>query len=86
MFVANGLASYGGKNFLYRKFFPPYDASPLATNKLLSNHPGVKKSMASLQNKISTTEMQKLNYEADGKGVEPAVVALLLLIKIMMLF
>ena len=35
----------------------------------------VKKSMASLQNKISTTEMQKLNYEADGKGVEPAVVA-----------
>jgi osmoprotectant transport system substrate-binding protein len=58
-----------------RKFFPPYDASPLATNKLLSNHPGVKKSMAALQDKVSTTEMQKLNYEADGKGVEPAVVA-----------
>lgn len=58
-----------------RKFFPPYDASPLATNKLLNKHPGVKKSMKALEDKVSTEEMQKLNYKADGKGIEPAVVA-----------
>ncbi|TKW75406.1 MAG: osmoprotectant ABC transporter substrate-binding protein, partial [Staphylococcus hominis] len=28
-----------------------------------------------LENTISTKEMQKLNYEADGKGKEPAVIA-----------
>lgn len=58
-----------------KNFFPPYDASPLATNSLLNKHPGVKKSMQELEDKISTKEMQKLNYQADGKGIEPAVVA-----------
>ena len=28
-----------------------------------------------LENTISTKEMQKLNYEADGQGKEPAVIA-----------
>lgn len=58
-----------------RKFFPPYDASPLATNSLLNKHPGVKQSIKDLESKVSTEEMQKLNYEADGKGTEPALVA-----------
>ncbi len=31
--------------------------------------------MKKLEGKISTKEMQKLNYEADGKGKEPAVIA-----------
>ena len=58
-----------------RRFFPPYDASPFATNKLLKKHPEIKKSMKKLEGKISTKQMQQLNYEADGKGKEPAVVA-----------
>lgn len=58
-----------------RKFFPPYDGSPLATEKLIKDHPEIDKVLKKLQGQISTKEMQKLNYEADGKGKEPAVIA-----------
>ena len=58
-----------------RKFFPPYDGSPLATEKLIKDNPEIDKALQKLEDKISTEEMQKLNYEADGKGKEPAVIA-----------
>ncbi|MCJ1655627.1 osmoprotectant ABC transporter substrate-binding protein [Staphylococcus sp. NRL 16/872] len=58
-----------------RKFFPPYDGSPLATEKLIKDNPEIDKALTKLENKISTKDMQKLNYEADGKGKEPAVIA-----------
>lgn len=56
-------------------FFPPYDCSPLATNELLKMHPAVKKILEKLVDKVSTEEMQKLNYESDNNLLEPAVVA-----------
>ncbi|MEK4139076.1 osmoprotectant ABC transporter substrate-binding protein [Kurthia sp. FSL E2-0154] len=56
-------------------FFPPYDCSPLATNELLKTHPEVKKILEKLVDKVSTEEMQKLNYESDNNLLEPAVVA-----------
>lgn len=58
-----------------KRFFPPYDASSVATNNLLKQHPELKPTIEKLHNKISTSEMQKLNYQADGEGQEPAVVA-----------
>ena len=58
-----------------RKFFPPYDGSPLANEQLIKNNPEIDKALKKLEGKISTEEMQKLNYEADGKGKEPAVIA-----------
>lgn len=58
-----------------RKFFPPYDASALATDELLKEHPEVKQSLGDLTGKMNTEQMQTLNYEADGKGKEPATVA-----------
>ncbi|MGX0511142.1 osmoprotectant transport system substrate-binding protein [Staphylococcus hominis] len=58
-----------------RNFFPPYDGSPLATEELIKDHPEIDKALTKLENTISTKEMQKLNYEADGKGKEPAVIA-----------
>lgn len=58
-----------------RKFFPPYDGSPLATEKLVKDNPEIDKALKKLEGKISTKDMQKLNYEADGKGKEPAVIA-----------
>ena len=58
-----------------KNFFPPYDASAVAPNKLLNKHPEIKHTIHKLDNKINTKEMQKLNYEADGEGKEPAVVA-----------
>ena len=58
-----------------RHFFPPYDASPLATNEYLKKNPKAKKSIEKLIGKVSTEKMQKLNYRADGKKEEPAVIA-----------
>ncbi|UXR48072.1 osmoprotectant ABC transporter substrate-binding protein [Staphylococcus simulans] len=58
-----------------RKFFPPYDASPVAKKDLLKKHPEINTALKKLEGKISTEEMQHLNYEADGQGKEPAVVA-----------
>jgi osmoprotectant transport system substrate-binding protein len=39
------------------------------------DHPLNTRLLEKLHNKISTSEMQKLNYQADGEGQEPAVVA-----------
>ena len=58
-----------------KHFFPPYDASPLATDQLLKEKPELKPIIKKLEGKISTEQMQKLNYQADGKGKEPATVA-----------
>ncbi|AYU54328.1 osmoprotectant ABC transporter substrate-binding protein [Staphylococcus debuckii] len=58
-----------------RHFFPPYDASPLAKNDFLKKNPEIKKSLEKLQGKVSTQQMQKLNYQSDGQQKEPAVVA-----------
>ncbi|WP_213561838.1 osmoprotectant ABC transporter substrate-binding protein [Staphylococcus aureus] len=58
-----------------KQFFPPYAASAVATNELLRQHSELKTTINKLTGKISTSEMQRLNYEADGKGKEPAVVA-----------
>ncbi|HBA0733132.1 TPA: osmoprotectant ABC transporter substrate-binding protein, partial [Enterococcus faecium] len=55
-----------------KQFFPPYAASAVATNELLRQHPELKTTINKLTGKISTSEMQRLNYEADGKGKEPA--------------
>lgn len=70
------IAAYDLKVFKDDKqFFPPYAASAVATNELLRQHPELKTTINKLTGKISTSEMQRLNYEADGKGKEPAVVA-----------
>jgi osmoprotectant transport system substrate-binding protein len=58
-----------------KRFFPPYDASAVATNKLLNKHPELRPIIKKLHNKVSTKDMQILNYQADGEGQEPAVVA-----------
>lgn len=58
-----------------KRFFPPYDASPVATDALLKAHPEINKTLDKMQGQVSTKDMQRLNYEADGQGKEPAVVA-----------
>ncbi|MGX0301645.1 osmoprotectant ABC transporter substrate-binding protein [Staphylococcus hominis] len=58
-----------------KHFFPPYDASPLATDQLLKEKPELKPIIKKLEGKISTEQMQELNYQADGRGKEPATVA-----------
>lgn len=58
-----------------KKFFPPYDASPVISADLLKEHPELGDILQRLVGKIDTNTMQKLNYEADGKLREPAVIA-----------
>lgn len=57
------------------QFFPPYDASPFADTELLDKKPEVKQALQRLVGKISTEEMQRLNFLADNNLIEPAVVA-----------
>ncbi|MEK4699982.1 osmoprotectant ABC transporter substrate-binding protein [Solibacillus sp. FSL R7-0668] len=57
------------------QFFPPYDASPFANTDLLEKKPEVKKVLELLVGKISTAEMQRLNFLADNNLIEPAIVA-----------
>lgn len=58
-----------------RRFFPPYDASPVIANETLEKHPKIQDVMEKLSGQISTEKMQELNYKADVKLMNPRKVA-----------
>ncbi|MRG87365.1 osmoprotectant ABC transporter substrate-binding protein [Salinibacillus xinjiangensis] len=58
-----------------RKFFPPYDASPVIVNKVIEKYPKIKEITERLSGQISTETMQELNYNADVKLMNPRKVA-----------
>lgn len=58
-----------------KHFFPPYQASPVATEAILKKHPELKPVLEKLAGKISVKTMQKLNYQVDNDLDEPDVVA-----------
>ncbi|AGZ57921.1 Osmotically activated L-carnitine/choline ABC transporter, substrate-binding protein OpuCC [Bacillus amyloliquefaciens] len=58
-----------------KRFFPPYDCSPVIPDSVLKQHPELKGIVNKLIGKIDTETMQELNYEVDGKLKEPSVVA-----------
>lgn len=58
-----------------KDFFPPYDASPVATDKVLKQHPEVRTILNKLVGKVSLKTMQTLNYKVDDKLQEPQTVA-----------
>ncbi|CAM5342304.1 glycine/betaine ABC transporter substrate-binding protein [Bacillus safensis FO-36b] [Bacillus safensis subsp. safensis] len=58
-----------------KRFFPPYDASPVVPEKVLKKNPGLDKVINRLIGKIDTEQMQELNYQVDGELQEPATVA-----------
>ncbi|MCW1000706.1 osmoprotectant ABC transporter substrate-binding protein, partial [Streptococcus anginosus] len=55
-----------------RHLFPPYDASPVATNEIRARYPDLDKVMAKLAGAISNEEMQRLNFTADNYLLEPS--------------
>lgn len=57
------------------QLFPPYDASPIATQELVEAVPAVEDVMLKLANTISDEEMQTLNYTSDNYLLEPRTVA-----------
>ncbi|MGY2644786.1 osmoprotectant ABC transporter substrate-binding lipoprotein OpuCC [Bacillus inaquosorum] len=58
-----------------KRFFPPYDCSPVIPEKVLKGHPELEDVINKLIGQIDTETMQELNYEVDGKLKEPSVVA-----------
>lgn len=58
-----------------RRLFPPYDASPVATFKVLEAYPELNEVLTKLKNTISDEKMQELNYISDNNLIEPKIVA-----------
>ena len=58
-----------------RQFFPPYQGAPLMSGKLLTDHPELRTTLNKLAGKVTTTDMQKMNYQVSVKHQKAAVVA-----------
>ena len=58
-----------------KNFFPPYDASPVATDAILKKHPELRTVLNRMAGKISLKTMQQLNYKVDDQLEEPQTVA-----------
>jgi glycine betaine/choline ABC-type transport system substrate-binding protein len=58
-----------------RQFFPPYFAAPVMRAELTTTHPELAPVLGRLARKISSTTMQRLNFEVDEKKRSPAAVA-----------
>lgn len=58
-----------------KHFFPPYDASMVANNRILRQYPELKPLLHRLDGKIDLETMQELNYQVDDQLLEPSVVA-----------
>ena len=50
-----------------RHYFPPYEAAPVVRKEALEAHPGMRQALEELGGRLTDADMQKLNYEVDGK-------------------
>ncbi|MFJ6413566.1 osmoprotectant ABC transporter substrate-binding protein [Terribacillus saccharophilus] len=58
-----------------KHFFPPYDASPVATNEVLQEHPEIDDILQKMVGKFNNETIVELNYQADIEKKEPSTVA-----------
>lgn len=58
-----------------RKYFPPYDAVPVARRGMLEEHPQARAVLKRLGAILTVEEMRKLNYAVDGDKRRPGDVA-----------
>ena len=58
-----------------RRLFPPYDASPVATRRVLEAYPQLDSILMRLSGTVDSTRMQRMNRMADEDLVEPHTVA-----------
>ena len=58
-----------------RRYFPPYDAVPVARADMLLRHPAVGRVLEGLAGRISAAEMRRMNGAVDGSRRDPAAVA-----------
>lgn len=52
-----------------RGFFPPYEAVPVVRAATLARHPRLRDALDALAGRISTAQMQRLNFQVDEKGL-----------------
>lgn len=58
-----------------KRLFPPYDASPIFTKKVLNAHEELENIVLKLENSIDEVLMQTMNRQHDEMRVEAAVIA-----------
>jgi glycine betaine/choline ABC-type transport system substrate-binding protein len=58
-----------------RRYFPPYDAVPVANRESLAAHPGLASALAALAGRLDAATMRRLNHAVDGDHRAPSEVA-----------
>ncbi len=58
-----------------RRYFPPYDAVPIARSATLLRYPGVRAAVERLAGRISVADMRAMNQAVDAGRQDPAAVA-----------
>ncbi len=58
-----------------RRYFPPYDAVPVARAATLLRYPQVRRALESLSGRITAADMREMNYAADAVRENPADIA-----------
>jgi len=58
-----------------RRYFPPYDAVPVARSATLLRHPAVRDAVESLAGRITVEDMRRMNQAVDAERQDPAAVA-----------
>lgn len=58
-----------------KHFFPPYQGAPLMTKRFMTQHPQIVRSLKKLAGRISTTDMQTMNYQVTVQHQKAATVA-----------
>ncbi|MFD1464746.1 ABC transporter permease/substrate-binding protein [Lapidilactobacillus mulanensis] len=58
-----------------KSFFPPYQGAPVMMKSFAKKHPGVSKSLNKLAGKITTKQMQEMNYKVTVEHEKAATVA-----------
>ena len=58
-----------------KHFFPPYQGAPLMKRRFMTQHPQIVKSLKKLSGKISTSDMQNMNYQVTMQHKKAAMVA-----------
>ena len=51
-----------------QRYFPPYEAVPIFNRDSLQKYPQLRQVLAKLTGKITSSTMQKLNYQVDGRN------------------
>jgi osmoprotectant transport system permease protein len=58
-----------------RRYFPPYDAVPVARAATLLRHPEVRKALETLAGRITIEDMRRMNQAVDAGRQDPSAVA-----------